>query len=338
MNTITDQFNRPLQDVRVSVIDRCNFRCQYCMPAQPEKEYAFLAKREWLTGEEILRLARVLLTCGVQKVRLTGGEPLLRPDIPDLVRNLNALTPAPDIALTTNGSLLSRYAGQLKAAGLSRLTVSLDTLDSRIFRDMGGTQTPLTTVLDGISAARDSGIASIKINVVIQKGVNDGSILDLVDYFRGTGCILRFIEYMDVGTCNHWDRRYVVPSAKILTLIDRRYPLQALDRNYFGEVAERYAYRDGQGEIGFISSVSQPFCRSCTRLRITTDGRLVTCLFAEGGVNLRDELRGGATDNRLRELIGQTWQGRSDRYSELRAGPGADQNTQKKLEMYQIGG
>lgn len=338
MSVLVDKLSRPLHDVRISVIDRCNFRCQYCMPAEPEKEYAFLAKQEWLTAEEILRLARVLVSLGVQKIRLTGGEPLLRPDVPELIQTLNELSPAPDIALTTNGSLLSRFAEKLQAAGLNRLTVSLDTLDSRIFRKMGGTSTPLTAVLDGITRARSAGIGPIKINVVIQKGVNDRNILELVDYFRGTGCILRFIEYMDVGTCNHWDRRYVVPSAEILAQIHRHYPLQALEENYFGEVAERYAYRDGQGEIGFISSVSQPFCRSCTRLRVTTDGRLVTCLFAEGGLNLRDQLRGGASDDQLRGLITEVWQARTDRYSELRSAPQNANISRKKLEMYQIGG
>ena len=333
-NLITDQLNRPIHDLRISVIDRCNFRCPYCMPDQESKHYSFLKKDEWLTFEEILRLVRFFVNVGVKKVRLTGGEPLLRPDLFKLVKQLSKISEIEDLALTTNGSLLASHAEDLKKAGLKRLTVSLDTLDSRIFKHMSGQKGSLAQVLNGIKAAEDAGFESIKINVVIQKSVNDKNFLDLVDYFRGTKHVIRFIEYMDVGNCNHWESRYVVPSKELLKTIQAQYPLRALDSHYYGEVAERYEFVDGKGEIGFISSVSQPFCQSCTRARLSADGKFYTCLFASQGMDFRKLLREGASDEVLLNTIKSVWQARSDRYSELRK----DTPTSQKVEMFQIGG
>ncbi len=317
---IYDKLNRPIHDLRISVIDRCNFRCPYCMPDQESKHYSFLKKEEWLTFEEILRLVGLFVQVGVKKVRLTGGEPLLRPKLADLVQELSHISGIEDLALTTNGSLLEASAHELKKSGLKRLTVSLDTLDSRIFKHLSGQKGSVSDVLNGIKAAENAGFESIKINVVIQKGVNDTKLLDLVEYFRGTKHVIRFIEYMDVGNCNHWESRYVVPSKEILAVIQEKYPLKPLDSNYYGEVAERYEFLDGQGEIGFISSVSQPFCQSCTRARLSTDGKFYTCLFASDGTDLRALLRQGASDEVLLNTIKTVWQKRTDRYSELRDG------------------
>ncbi|HLS81398.1 MAG TPA: GTP 3',8-cyclase MoaA, partial [Steroidobacter sp.] len=275
---------------------------------------------------------------GVQKVRLTGGEPLLRPNVAELVGELTAIDGVQDVALTTNGVLLAQHAAELKANGLQRITVSLDTLDPDLFQRMSGGFAERDRVLDGIRAAQDAGLTPIKINTVIERGLNDHTALDLVEHFRGTGVIVRFIEYMDVGNRNHWSAERVVPSRELLERIAQRWPLHPVQENYRGEVAERYAFDDGAGEIGFISSISNPFCGDCTRARLSSEGVLYTCLFARSGVDLRDPLRAGATDEELRELLRSTWAGRSDRYSELRATLRDSEEPIRKIEMYYIGG
>lgn len=339
LSTVRDSFNRPMHDLRISVIDRCNFRCTYCMPEQNyPRHYTFLRKRDWLSFDEIARLTRLFVQSGVTKVRITGGEPLLRPRVEDLVAQLTTVSGIEDLALTTNGSKLAEKAGQLKKTGLSRLTVSLDTLDERIFREMNGYRSRVQAVLDGIRAAEEAGFQKIKINAVIQKGVNDQTVMPLVEHFRGTGHIVRFIEYMDVGNCNHWESRKVVPNLKILKRIHSRYPLEPVERSYFGEVAERYRFVDGHGEIGFISSVSQPFCGTCTRLRLSTDGKVYTCLFAAEGTDVRAPLRSGADDAALLQIINNLWQKRADKYSENRTLFQSLKLKPSKVEMYQIGG
>ncbi|HLF18454.1 MAG TPA: GTP 3',8-cyclase MoaA [Candidatus Omnitrophota bacterium] len=335
---ITDKFSRPIHDLRVSVIDRCNFRCTYCMPEKETKEHNFLDKKEWMNFDEIVRLVKLFVALGVKKVRLTGGEPLLRPDLPELIRQLALIERIDDLALTTNGSLLAEHATTLKEAGLQRLTISLDTLDSRLFRAMSGNRGSLDNVLVGIRSAQEIGFKNIKINVVVQKGVNEQSVMPMVELFKGSGHVLRFIEYMDVGNCNHWESKYVVPSREIIKQINAKYPLEPADPNYFGEVAQRYRYKDGSGEIGFVSSVSQPFCRDCTRARLSADGKIITCLFASNGTDLLKPLRSGANDKELFSLIQNVWKQREDRYSELRTQLLASHNPTKKVEMFEIGG
>jgi GTP 3',8-cyclase len=333
-----DQLRRPIHDLRISVMDRCNFRCPYCMPRETFHEaYRFLRSSERLDFAEILRLARVFVRAGVKKLRITGGEPLLRPNLADLIGDLTQLPDIEDIALTTNGMLLAKYATELKAAGLNRITVSLDTLDAEVFAKMSGGFGGVSEVLDGIEAARRAGLAPIKINTVVQRGVNDHTLLDLLAHFRGTGVVVRFIEYMDVGTRNHWSPALVVPSSELAAQIHARWPIAARERNYRGEVAERYVFEDGAGEIGFISSVSQPFCGDCSRARISSDGSFYTCLFATQGTDLRGALRAGATDEELYELVRGVWTGRRDRYSELRASM-RDASDLHKIEMNYIGG
>jgi cyclic pyranopterin phosphate synthase len=332
-----DQLRRPIHDLRISVMDRCNFRCPYCMPRETFHEaYRFLRSNERLDFAEIHRLARVFVRAGVRKLRITGGEPLLRPGLADLIGDLTQLPDIEDIALTTNGMLLAKYATELKAAGLSRITVSLDTLDPEVFAKMSGGFGGVSDVLEGIEAARRAGLAPIKINTVVQRGVNDHTLLDLLAHFRGTGVIVRFIEYMDVGTRNHWSPALVVPSKELAAQINVRWPIAPRERSYRGEVAERYAFEDGGGEIGFISSVSQPFCGDCSRARISSDGSFYTCLFATQGTDLRAPLRAGATDEELHELIRGVWSGRRDRYSELRASMRV--TDLHKVEMNYIGG
>src|SRR5690242_15559053 len=314
-----DALRRPIHDLRISVMDRCNFRCPYCMPRETFHEsYRFLKSNERLDFPELLRLARVFARAGVKKLRITGGEPLLRPNLPDLIGDLTSLPGIEDIALTTNGMLLAKYATELKAAGLNRITVSLDSLDESVFAKMSGGFGGVADVLDGIEHARRAGLSPIKINTVVQRGVNDHTLLDLLARFRGTGVIVRFIEYMDVGTRNHWNPSLVVPSRELAAMIHARWPIAPRDRGYRGEVAERHVYQDGAGEIGFISSVSQPFCGDCSRARLSSDGSFFTCLFATQGVDLRGPLRAGATDDELFELIKGVWTGRRDRYSEDR--------------------
>jgi cyclic pyranopterin phosphate synthase len=339
LNAPRDTRRRPLHDLRISVMDRCNFRCPYCMPRDTYNEkYRFLATGERLSFEEIVRLVRLYARLGVRKLRLTGGEPLLRANLSDLVGDLTSIPGVEDVALTTNGILLAQHAVELQAAGLKRVTVSLDSLDPQVFKRMSGELGDVEDVLSGIEHARRAGLAPIKVNAVIQHGANDHTALDLVERFRGTGVIVRFIEYMDVGNRNDWRPELVVPSKELLARIAARWPVAPLERQYRGEVAERYGFEDGQGEIGFISSVSQPFCGDCSRARLSSDGIMYTCLFATRGTSLRDALRGGANDDALLDLIRGIWQGRTDRYSEQRAEMRAKPDNSQKVEMYYIGG
>ncbi len=337
--TPRDGFSRPMRDLRISVMDRCNFRCPYCMPRETYHDrYRFLGSHERLSFDEIVRLTRLFAQLGVRKLRLTGGEPLLRANLPDLIGDLTDVPGIEDVALTTNGVLLSRYASELKAAGLRRVTVSLDSLDAQVFARMSGGFGGVEEVLDGIEHARRAELTPIKINAVVQRGVNDHTVLDLVERFRGTGITVRFIEYMDVGNRNHWSAGVVVPAKELLARIAARWPLEPLEPGYRGEVARRYAFLDGQGEVGFISSVSQPFCGDCTRARLSSDGVLYTCLFAARGTSFRDALRGGASDDQLRELMRNVWLGRVDRYSERRALLRQAAGDERKVEMFYIGG
>jgi cyclic pyranopterin phosphate synthase len=339
---VKDRLMRPLRDLRISVIDRCNYRCPYCMPAELFGEnHKFLPRAHWLTPGEIKRVAGVFLQLGVKKLRLTGGEPLLRRDIVEIVAGLAELRGADDLAITTNGSRLAEHAAELKQAGLKRITVSLDSLDENVFREMNGGRGELAVVLSGIEAARAHGFP-IKLNTVVERGKNDHTMLDLVERFRGTGVIVRFIEYMDVGTVNGWQPKQVVPSKELLARIRERWALSPLDGNYRGEVAKRYAFDDGQGEIGFISSVSEPFCGDCHRARLSADGTVYTCLFAATGTELRSALRAGASDADLVGLLQNVWRNRTDRYSEIRGRllehkpDGADKPN--RVEMYRMGG
>jgi cyclic pyranopterin phosphate synthase len=335
---LLDTHHRPIHDLRISVMDRCNFRCPYCMPRETFHEsYRFLKSSERLDFAELLQLARVFVRAGVKKIRITGGEPLLRPNLADFIGDLTSIAGIEDIALTTNGVLLAKYASELKAAGLDRITVSLDTLDPDVFATLSGGFAGVAEVLEGIEHARRAGLAPIKINTVVQRGINDHTLLDLLAHFRGTGVIVRFIEYMDVGTRNHWNPQLVVPSKELAARIHARWPIAPRDRLYQGEVAERYVYEDGGGEVGFISSVSQPFCGDCSRARISSDGSFYTCLFATQGTDLRQAIRAGASDEDLFELVRAVWSGRRDRYSEQRASlrGGADLH---KIEMNYIGG
>lgn len=332
---VGDSRGRVMQDLRISVTDRCNFRCTYCMPKSAFGEgHAFLPRQELLSFEEITRVARLFVERGVRKIRLTGGEPLLRHSVERLVEMLAAL-PGVDITLTTNGALLKKKAQSLKDAGLKRVTVSLDSLDDQVFRGMNDVDFPVDKVLEGIDTATAVGLGPIKINMVVKRGTNDQGVTQMARHFRGSGHILRFIEYMDVGTQNGWKLDEVVPSAEVLQRINAEFPLEAIDPNYPGEVAERWRYRDGGGEIGVISSVTQAFCATCTRVRLSTDGKLYTCLFAQGGHDLRELIRNGAPDEAIDRAIAQVWHGRQDRYSEVRTAqtPGL-----KKIEMSYIGG
>ena len=333
----TDQYARPLRDLRVSVTDRCNFRCPYCMPAEVYGEaYRFLPHAEILTFEEIARLCRLFVGLGAEKVRLTGGEPLLREHLPVLVSQLAAIEGVRDLTLTTNGQLLAERAAELRSAGLQRITVSLDSLDPEVFKALNGRSLGPERVLAGIEAAERAGLTPIKINAVVVRGVNDDSVVDLARRFRGTGHIVRFIEFMDVGTLNHWNMEKVVPAAEVHDRIAAAFPLEAVAPAYPGEVARRFRYKDGAGEIGIIASVTMPFCGDCTRARLSTDGRLFTCLFAAEGTDLKTPLRAGAADEDLSELIASTWRRRTDRYSEERSS--RTDLPPRRIEMYQIGG
>jgi len=332
---LQDTLGRPVRDLRVSVTDRCNFRCVYCMPKEVYgRDYRFLERRELLTFEEIARLARSFAALGVEKLRLTGGEPLIRRELERLVAML-AEIPGLDLTLTTNGSLLPQKAQALAAAGLRRVTVSLDSLDDDVFRAMNDVDVPVERVLAGVEAGAAAGLAPIKVNMVVKRGANEDSVLPMAHYFRGSGHIVRFIEYMDVGHTNGWRLDEVVPAAQIVAAIDTEFPLEPLEPNYAGEVARRYRYADGAGEIGVIASVTQPFCGACTRARISAEGRLYTCLFATKGHDLRAALRRGASDEELAEAIAQVWRARGDRYSELRSQETA---SLPKVEMSYIGG
>src|SRR5436189_3108239 len=329
MDQLFDAFGRPLRDLRISVTDRCNFRCPYCMPKEVfGHDYRFLDRRELLDFEEITRVARAAVSLGVQKLRLTGGEPLIRRDVERLIAMLSELDA--EVTLTTNASLLPRKAQALKDAGLDRITVSLDSMDDATFRTMNDVDFPVERVLEGIEAAHAAGLP-VKVNSVVKRGVNEKEIVPLARYFRGTPHILRFIEYMDVGATNGWRMDDVVPAAEIVRLIDSAFPLEPAEPNYRGEVAKRWRYKDGTGEIGVIASVTQPFCGDCTRSRISAEGKLYTCLFSAIGHDLRAPLRGGVTDAELDRLISDIWSVRDDRYSERRA---AATDRLPKIEMF----
>ncbi len=339
MTTLSDTFGRPLRDLRISVTDRCNFRCPYCMPAEIFGEaYEFLPRTDILTFEEIARLVAIFAELGVNKARVTGGEPLLRTDLHRLIGQLSRIVGIDDVTLTTNGYLLAQQAQDLKDAGLHRVTISLDSLDDDVFKTMNGRGFGVRRVLHAIERADEVGLSPIKINSVVQKGVNDHTVVDLARQFKGTGHIVRFIEYMDVGNRNGWQLGQVLSADEIVSRIDAEMPLEPIASNYDGEVAERFRYKDGSGEIGVIASVTKPFCGTCTRARLSTDGAIFTCLFANSGVSLRDPMRDGATDEELRNLIWRVWGRRTDRYSEERASGDQTRSDRWKIEMYQIGG
>ena len=334
-----DKLGRPLHDLRISVMDRCNFRCPYCMPKEKFHEnYRFLKSQDRLSFDEIIRLSRLFAALGVRKLRLTGGEPLLRANLADLVGDLTMISGIEDIALTTNGVLLGQHAVDLHANGLRRVTVSLDTLDPEVFARMSGGFAALDQVLHGIDAAIAAGLTPVKINAVIERGVNDHTALDLVERFRGKPVIVRFIEFMDVGNRNAWRPEMVVPSRELAARILARWPMHPVAENYRGEVAQRWRFDDGAGEVGFISSVSQPFCGACSRARLSSEGKFYTCLFATQGLDLRAAMRAGANDAELENLIRGRWLGRTDRYSELREELRRTEPSAKKIEMYYIGG
>ena len=333
---VVDMFSRPMRDLRISVTDRCNFRCRYCMPKEIfNRDYEFLARDLLLSFEEIERIVTVFAGLGVNKIRITGGEPLLRRNLEDLIGAIKGVGGIDDVTLTTNASLLERKAESLVAAGLDRVTVSLDSLDNDVFMAMNDVAFSVDDVLTGIDAAAAAGLAPIKINMVVQKGVNDHTIVDMARHFKGSGHIVRYIEYMDVGTTNQWCMDDVVPGKDIVAMISEAFPLEPVDPNYPGEVAARWQYADGTGEIGVITSVTQPFCATCTRARISAEGSLYTCLFASGGTDLRSMLRAGASDEELSETIRSVWTARDDRYSQLRSSRTAGL---RKVEMSYIGG
>lgn len=333
-SALVDALGRPMRDLRISVTDRCNFRCQYCMPKEIfGPNFAFLPRSAVLSFEEIARLARLSAALGVRKFRLTGGEPTLRAQLPTLVGMLREV-PGIEIAMTTNGTMLKTLAAPLRDAGLDRVTVSLDSIDDAVFRSMNDMDFPVAMVLEGIDAAAAVGLP-VKINAVVRRGVNDHTLLDLAGRFRGTPHTVRFIEFMDVGTTNGWKMDEVLPASDLVRMIDERWPLEPIEAAYTGEVAQRYRYRDGAGEVGVITSVTQPFCGTCTRLRLSAEGKIYTCLFAADGVDLREAMRAGASDEALTSLLESTWRAREDRYSALRSQstPGL-----RKVEMSYIGG
>lgn len=332
---LVDQRGREVRDLRISVTDRCNFRCVYCMPRSVfDKDYAFLPRNALLSFEEITRVARVFVARGVRKLRITGGEPLLRKDVDHLIAQLAEL-PGVEITLTTNGVLLPKLAQRLRDAGLHRVTVSLDAIDDATFRAMNDADYPVADVLEGIAAAEAAGLGPIKVNMVVKRGVNDQGVVDMARHFKGSGHIVRFIEFMDVGSSNGWKMDEVVPSREVIERIGQVFPLEPIDPNYIGEVAERWRYADGSGEIGVISSVTQAFCSTCTRIRLSTEGKLFTCLFAQTGHDLREHLRSNADDAEIDRAIASVWLTRSDRYSEIRT---ANTAQTRKIEMSYIGG
>ncbi|PKB60830.1 MAG: cyclic pyranopterin phosphate synthase MoaA [SAR202 cluster bacterium Ae2-Chloro-G2] len=333
---ILDKFQRPFRDLRVSVTDRCNFRCPYCMPAEIYGErYQFLPRNDLLTFEEIARIVNITVNLGVKKVRITGGEPLVRQDIEKLVSMISGINGVKDLAMTTNAYLLSGMAQNLKDAGLHRITVSMDSVDDDVFQRMNGRGFGTAKVMNGIDSAKRAGFNPIKINAVVQKGINDHTLVDLAKWCRDNGHIPRFIEYMDVGTLNEWKLGEVLPANEIVRIIGEKLPVEQLDPAYVGEVARRYRYLDDKGEFGVISSVTQPFCGDCTRLRLSPEGQIVTCLFAETGIDLREPMRNGATDEQVSDIIQGTWKVREDRYSEERT---TMSEPRSKVEMYHIGG
>jgi GTP 3',8-cyclase len=339
-----DTRGRTLRDLRISVTDRCNFRCTYCMPKEIfDRDYPYLSHQELLSFEEITRLSSIFSSIGIEKIRLTGGEPLLRKNIEVLIEMLAKIrTPTGnplDLTLTTNGSILRKKAAALKAAGLHRITVSLDGLDDAVFKKMNDVDFPVTDVLDGIQAAQEAGFKDIKVNMVVKKGCNEHEILAMAKHFKGSGIILRFIEFMDVGSSNGWDMRQVVPSKEVITQINAVFPLEPIEANYAGEVAQRWRYQDGSGEIGVISSVTQTFCHECTRARISTDGQMYLCLFANSGFDFKTLLRSGKTDLEIVNAVMSTWSQRTDHYSEIRGSNTGDRMLDgRKVEMSYIGG
>jgi cyclic pyranopterin phosphate synthase len=352
MDAVRDRLGRPALDLRISVTDRCNLRCPYCMPREVfGRDFQFIDRAELLSFEEIARVTRIMSTLGVAKVRLTGGEPLLRRGLERLVEMIDGIDGIEDVALTTNGTLLARRAESLAQGGLGRVTVSLDALDESVFRSMSDSRIPLARVLEGIESAQTAGLGPVKVNMVVRRGVNDHCVLEMAEHFRGRPQILRFIEYMDVGETNGWNLADVVPGSEILAAIDDRWPLEPLSPTRPGEVASRWAYRDGAGELGVIQSVTKPFCQGCTRARLSADGRLYTCLFASDGYDLRAQLRAGASDSEITAQLSEVWTSRADRYSELRGLPrpspaeapttndrAARRRARRKVEMSYIGG
>ena len=335
MSTL-DSLGRPLRDLRISVTDRCNFRCTYCMPREVfGPGFEFLKRDALLTYEEITRLTRIFVAHGVEKIRITGGEPLVRRDLDTLIREIRKIEGVQDLTLTTNGSLLRAQAQKLAEAGLQRITVSLDALDDETFMAMNDAGVPVSVVLDGIDAAREAGLAPIKVNAVVKRGINDHAVVDLARHFRGTGVIVRFIEFMDVGATNGWQMDHVVPAREVIDRIDAVYPIEPAEPNYTGEVAKRWRYRDGGGEVGVITSITEPFCGACTRARLSPEGELYTCLFGVRGHDLRAFLRNGATDREISDFLATVWRARDDRYSEIRS---SETVGLKKVEMSHIGG
>ncbi len=333
---LLDARSRPLHDLRISVTDRCNFRCVYCMPKEVfGADYQFLDRAALLSYEEIARLGRIFVALGTRKIRITGGEPLVRRDLHELIARLAPIEGLQDLTLTTNGSLLRSQARGLKDAGLQRITVSLDSIDDTVFKSMNDVGVPVETILEGIAAAQRAGLSPIKVNAVVKRGVNDHTIVDLARHFQGTGHILRFIEFMDVGATNGWRMDDVVPAAEIVARIDAELPIEPVEPNYRGEVARRWRYRDGSGEIGVIASVTQPFCGDCSRIRLSPEGELYTCLFASRGFDLRDLLRNGASDEQISARIAALWAVRDDRYSEIRS---SETTGLDRVEMSHIGG
>ncbi len=340
LTIIEDKFSRPFKDLRISVTDRCNFRCTYCMPAEIYGEsYKFLPKIELLTFEEIVRLSKIMVNLGATKIRITGGEPLVRKSIEDLVAMLAKIKGIEDLTMTTNSYLLPGKAKALRQSGLNRITISLDTLDDQIFKKMNGRGYGVDRVLEGIASAEANGFFPIKVNAVVQRGINDHTVVQLARYFKKRGHIVRFIEYMDVGTRNGWSLANVVSGKEIVARINEVMPLEPIASNYTGEVATRYRYVDGEGEIGLINSVTEPFCGDCTRLRLSPEGKIFTCLFGSEGTDLREPMRMGADDAEIEKIIKQTWIRRVDRYSEARSSmTEALRNSRGKVEMYHIGG
>jgi GTP 3',8-cyclase len=334
-NGLVDRRGRALRDLRISVTDRCNFRCTYCMPKEVYgRDFQFLERAQLLNFDEIHRLVRIFRDHGIEKIRITGGEPLVRRQLEKLIELL-ASEPGLDLTLTTNGSLLKQKARALKDAGLHRVTVSLDSLDDAVFRSMNDVDFPVAKVLEGIEEADRVGLRPLKVNMVVKRGVNDQSVIDMARHFKGSGHVLRFIEFMDVGHTNGWKMQHVVPSRELVSRINEVFALESLEPNYTGEVAERWRYRDGSGEIGFISSVTQAFCRDCTRARLSAEGSLYTCLFATEGTDLRKLIRGGTSDSEVAQVISKVWASRTDRYSEIRT---EETSKLRKVEMSYIGG
>jgi len=338
MNDVRDKLGRTLRDLRISVMDQCNFRCTYCMPAEAfGPDYAFLKKEALLTPSEILRMVKAATTLGVNKIRITGGEPLLRKEVVSIVQEIAELESVEDIALTTNGWLLPRFAAPLKKAGLNRINLSLDSLNEATFQKMNGRNKSVEGVLKGMEAAIEADL-SVKVNMVVEKGINEQDIVPMASYFRERGITLRFIEYMDAGNYNHWERTQVFPAHKIVELLGQSFPIEPMDPNYKGEVAKRYRYKDGSGEIGIISSISQPFCSNCHRARLSADGKIYKCLFSSVGTDFKTILREGISQDGLVDRLARLWQLRDDRYSEIRSKLSPNDPHDPKVEMSYIGG